>query len=150
MRRSSKVLVLLAVIGGFVACDNRLDPRYGGIGRQPITAPTGDYELRAVDGQPLPHVATNSGTNYALTSGSFSLRADSTWLFTTMEAVSSTGGAFIGNSPANYQGSWTVTDTTINLRTGYGTARVKGDTIFWRGGPRHTWEDTLEFTLVRK
>ena len=83
-------------------------------------------------------------------SGSFSLHSDSTWLFATVESVSGTNGVFLGSSPANYTGTWTVSDSSINLAPSNGRMKIKGDTLFWRGGPKHTFEDTLKFTLVRK
>jgi hypothetical protein len=132
-----------------VACDERLNPRVVGINRPPIDVPSGDFNLVAVDDLPLPRTDTSGGTIYKLTSGSFSLHGDSTWLFSTMESLSGTNGVFIGNSPANYQGKWTVTDSTIAIQS-YGSMKVKGDTLFWRGGPKHSFQDTLKFTLVRK
>ena len=98
----------------------------------------------------LPHLTTFGGTNYSLVSGTFALNADSTWLYSSVEVLSGTNGQTIGSSPANYTGKWTVTDSTINILTKYGFIRFKGDTLFWKGGPRHSWEDSLTFTLVRK
>jgi hypothetical protein len=132
------------------ACETRQDPLSGRTPVPPITAPTGNYDLVAVDDVPMPHNTTNSGVVYSLVSGTFSLRSDSTWLFSTMEVLTGTNGQPIGNSPANYQGTWRVTDTTIVVATSRGTIRIKGDTLFWRGGPKHTWEDTLKFALVRQ
>jgi hypothetical protein len=140
------VALTLAVIG----CDDRGNTRIAGINRPPVDVSSGDFNLVAVNDTLLPHKTTNSGTNYTLVSGSFSLHADSTWLFSTVESVSGTNGVFIGTSPANYSGSWRVADSTVTLLPTYGTAKIKGDTIFWRNGPRHSWEDTIRFTLVRK
>ena len=140
----------MAGIVVLAGCDNRLEPRFGRTPVPPITAPTGNYDLREVDDEPLPHNTTNSGVVYSLVTGTFSLRTDSTWLFSATEVLTGTNGQAIGSSPANYQGRWSVTDTTIELATSSGFIRVKGDTLFWRGGPKHTWEDSLTFTLVKK
>ena len=150
MNRMLSLVAITAAVAALTACESRLDPLTGRTPVPPITAPVGNYDLTAVDDEPMPHNTTNSGVVYSLVSGTFSLRSDSTWLFSTMEVLTGTNGAPIGNSPANYQGTWRVTDTTIVLATSRGTIRVKGDTLFWRGGPKHTWEDTLKFTLVRR
>ena len=142
------VMAAVAVLAG---CDDRFGPRRTGITPvPPVTAPTGNYDLREVDGEALPHNTTNSGVVYSLVTGTFSLRTDSTWLYSSMEVLTGTNGQTIGSSPANYQGKWSVTDTTIVLATASGTIRIKGDTLFWKGGPKHTWEDSLTFTLVKK
>ena len=143
-------MAVMAMVASLSACDDRFGPRVGRTPVPAITAPTGTFDLREVDDEPMPHNTTNSGVVYSLVVGTFSLRADSTWLFSTTEVLTGTNGQAIGSSPANYQGTWTVTDTTIVLATSSGTMKVKGDTLFWRGGPKHTWEDTLTFTLVRK
>lgn len=142
---------MLAVVG-VAACDERFNPTRAGIRLPPVdvSSRVGTFDLVAVDGKALPHTTTSSATNYSLVSGSFALNADSTWLYSSTEVQSGTNGETIGTTSANYTGKWTVTDSTINLLTGYGFMRIKGDTLFWRGGPRHTWEDSLTFTLVRK
>jgi hypothetical protein len=141
------VLVFVAV----AACDARLDPLTGRTPQPPIVVPTGDYSLVAVNDSALPHATTNSGVVYSLVSATLSLHTDSTWLASTLESLSSTNGQFIGNSPANYEGTWRVDDTTIVLSPSkYGTLAIKGDTVFWRNGPRHGWEDSIHFTLVVK
>ena len=143
------MMSLTGAVATLAACDSRLDPLTGRTPIPPITAPTGAYDLREVDEEPLPH-NTTGGVVYSLVTGSFSLNTDSTWLFSTTEVVTSTNGTLIGPSLANYQGRWSTTDTTIVLATSRGSIKVKGDTLFWRGGPKHSWEDTLTFTLVRK
>ena len=150
MKKVLLVAGVLAAATTLAACDSRLDPHQGRTPIPPITAPTGNYDLVEVDDEPLPHNTTNSGVVYSLVSATFSLRTDSTWAASTMEVLSGTNGQTIGNSPANYTGRWTVTDTTINLATSSGSLRVKGDTLFWTGAPKHTWEDSLKFTLVKK
>jgi hypothetical protein len=152
MRRLLLLLVALLAVAGTSACDERLNPTRAGI-RLPavdVTSKAGAFNLVAVDGQALPHTTTAGGTNYSLVTGTFALNADSTWLYSSTEVLTGTNGEPIGNSPANYNGRWTVTDSTINILTGYGFVSMKGDTLFWRGGPRHNWEDSLTFTLVRK
>jgi hypothetical protein len=150
MNRTLSLIAVTAGVAILAACDTRQDPL---IGRTPVPAleaPTGNYDLRAVDGEPLPHDAVNSGVVYSLVAGTFLLSADSNWHFSTVEVLAGTNGQPIGSSPANYEGRWSATDTTIVLKTSSGTIKVKGDTLFWRGGPKHTWEDTLTFTLVKK
>ena len=140
---------VMAVVA-LTACDERFNPTQGRTPVPPISAPTGSYDLRAVNGEPLPHTATQSGTNYNIVSGTFDLIADSSWGYSSFETVTSTNGTFIGNSPSNINGTWRVSDTTITLNPSRGLLRVKGDTLFWIGAPKHSWEDSLTFTLVRK
>jgi hypothetical protein len=151
-RRSLVILAMLFSVAGLSACDERLNPTRAGIRLPPVDVSSiaGAFDLVGVDGQALPHTTTAGGTNYSLVSGTFALNADSTWLYSSTEVLTGTNGQLIGNSPANYQGKWTVTDSTVNILAGYGFIRMKGDTLFWRGGPRHSWEDSLTFTLVRK
>jgi hypothetical protein len=149
MTRRASVLAFAAMLLAVVACDDRLNTRIAGIGRPDIIVPSGDFNLVAVDDLPLPRSDTNGGTVYKLMSGSFSMHADSTWLFSTVEQLSGTNGVVLGNSPANYQGTWKVQDSTI-IMPSYGTMKIKGDSLFWRGGPKHGFQDTLKFTLVRK
>ena len=153
MKRASRLLAICGAVAVVSACENRLDPLIGTIGRPPITISAADYgnvSLVAVNDTLLPRSTTNSGTVYTLVSATLRLHADSTWIFSTLESLSGTNGQFIGTSPANYTGTWRVTDTTIAMLPNYGKATIKGDTVFWRNGPRHTWEDTIRFTLVRK
>ena len=150
MRHFIRTAALLAATIGVAACEERLNPTIVRTPVPPITAPTGEYTLRAVDGVPLPHDTKQSGTTYSLVSGTFALGTDSSWIYSSVEVVSAANGDVIGTSPANYQGTWRIPDTTITLTPARGWVRVKGDTLFWRGGPRHTWEDSLTFTLVRK
>ena len=153
MKRASRPIAGLIALALVVACESRLAPGVGTIGSPPIDVKAtdfGDMGLVAVNDTALPRSTTSGGVVYTLISGTFSLHADSTWLASTLESLSSTDGEFIGTSPANYTGTWRVTDTTITLLPTYGTAVIRGDTIFWRNGPRHTWEDSIKFTLVRK
>ena len=150
MIRARGLLVFLAAAACLSACDDRLNPTAGGIRRPPATAPTGDYVAVAVNDTLLPHPTTNGGVIYSLLSGTFSLNTDSTWQAHTVESLTGTNGVFVGTSPANYVGTWRVTDSTVNVLPTYGSITVKGDTLFWRGGPKHTWEDSIKVTLVRK
>ena len=150
MKRAHVLSALLAA-SAVVACDSRLDPLTGRTPRPPITVTSGTFDLVMVDDEELPHATVNGGTTYSLVTATFSLNTDSTWLFSTTEVLTSNNtGQVIGSSPANYQGSWRVSDTTINLLPNYGRVTVKGDSLFWRGGPKHSWEPELKFTLVRK
>jgi len=155
MRRPlAHLLGIVTVVAALSACDARQFPTYGGIGRPPIDVVSlaGTFDLKQVDGVNLPHLTSFGGTNYSLVSGTLQFHADSTWLFTTSEVVTGANGQTIGTSPANYTGTWTVTttDSTINMRPSYGFMKSKGDTMFWKGGPRHSWEDSLTFTLVKR
>jgi hypothetical protein len=149
MKHAIRLIPFVAVLASVTACDDRLDPISGGIRRPPSVVEAGDFQVVAVNDTLLPHTATNSGVNYTLVSGTFQLHADSTWLFSTVESLTGTNGQVIGNSPANYTGTWGVLESTIVLQS-HGTATVKGDTIFWRGGPKHTFEDSIKYTMVRK
>ena len=149
MKRALRLLPFVIALAAVSACDDRLDPIIGGIRRPPALIDTGTFQLVAVNDTLLPHHATNSGVVYSLISGTFQLHGDSTWLFSTVETLTGTNGQFIGNSPANYTGTWGVVDSTIVLSAN-GTAKVKSDTIVWRGGPKHTFEDSIKFSLVRK
>lgn len=136
-----------------VACEERFNPTIARTPLPPIEAPPpGLFELREVDARPLPHTTTMTGTNYTLLSGNFTFFADSTWSFVTNSVLTAANGAFIGNSPAAYGGTWQIKDTVINLTASvpFGWLRVRDDTLFWRGGPKKQWEDTLTFTMVRK
>jgi hypothetical protein len=158
MTRALGILTLAAATVVLAACDSRINPITGVSGRPPapaITVPTGDFDLRAVDDAALPHATKDgvpNGLTYSLVSATFQLHADSTWIYSSVEAitVTNTGNPFGNPSVANYQGKWSVKSDTIKLSSPYGWIRMKGDTLFWRGGPRHTWEDTLKFTLVKK
>jgi hypothetical protein len=153
MKRASGLSGFLVCLAIVAACEGRLEPGIGTIGSPPITITAADFGnlgLVEVNDTTLPRSTSNSGVVYTLVSGSFSLHADSTWLASTLESLSAPNGTFIGTSPANYTGTWRVHDTTLTLLPNYGTAVIKGDTIFWRNGPRHTWEDSIKFTLVRK
>jgi hypothetical protein len=152
MTRALGILTLAAATVVLAACDSRINRVTGISGRPPeILVPTGDYDLRVVDDAAMPHITSQSGVTYSLVSGTFRLHADSTWIYSSVEVLTNTSnGNPISTSPANYQGTWTVKSDTVKLSTPYGWIRMKGDTLFWRGGPRHTWEDTLKFTLVKK
>jgi hypothetical protein len=148
--RSIPGLHLLLLALGIVACDQRALPTRASIRVPPITAPTGDYLLRSVDSKPLPHVTSAGGTVYRLMAGSLEIHSDSTWLFHTNTHVTASDGTFLQTSPANYTGRWTANDTVIVLTNPEsGTIRVKGDTLFWTGGPRHSWESPLVFALTK-
>lgn len=152
MKRVSRLTAFIVALAAIIACEGRVDSLTGYIGKPPLSIQAAEYNLVAVNDTLLPRSTTNSGTVYTIVSGSFSIHADSTWFFSTLESLSGTNGQFISTSPANYTGKWTVTDTTINLlpTATYGKAIMKGDTVFWRNGPRHAWEDSIKFTLVRK
>jgi hypothetical protein len=146
-------LALIVAVAFVAACDDRLDPLNGGFRRPPIEVKTqaGDFALVEVNDSVLPHETENSKTIYSLVSATFKLSADSNWEYSTLEVVRGTNGVVLGNSPANYAGTWRVVDSTITLLPSqYGTLKLKGDTVFWRGAPKHGWEDTLTLTLVRK
>jgi hypothetical protein len=151
MTRAHRLSAFLVALAAVTACEARIDAPTGYVGQPPLSIQAADYNLVAVNDTQLPRSTTNSGTVYTMVSGSFSLHADSTWFFSTLETLSAaSNGQFISTSPASYQGKWTVTDTTIHFETARGTGRLKGDTLIWRNGPRHTWEDSIKFTLVRK
>src|SRR3954470_16768180 len=147
MPRLAAFLIALAAVA---ACEGRINAPTGYVGQPPLSIQAADYSLVAVNDTQLPRSTTNSGTVYTMVSGSFSLHADSTWFFTTLESLSGTNGQFISTTPSSYQGTWNVTDTTVHFQAARGTGRIRGDTLFWRNGPRHTWEDSIKFTLVRK
>lgn len=147
VRRLTAALVALVAVS---ACEERLNPTMGRTPVPPVTAPTGEYTLREVNGEPLPHTARQSATNYNLVSGSFNLIADSSWGFSAFETVTAANGDLIGSGPSNINGTWRVTDTTIALLPSRGLMRIKGDTLFWVGAPKHSWEDSLTFTLLRR
>lgn len=152
MKRASGVTTFLAALAITTACESRLAPGIGTIGQPPVVIKAAEYGnmgMVAVNDTILPRSTTNSGVVYSMIGGTFSLHADSTWLASTLESLSASNGQFIGTSPANYTGTWTVKDTVVVL-PGYGTAILKGDTIFWFKGPRHGWEDSIKYTLVRK
>ena len=143
---------LLASVAAVACGDARTAPLIGTIGQPPVVIKAADYGnmgMVAVNDTALPRGTTNAGVVYSMISGTFSLHADSTWLASTLESLSGTNGQFIGTSPANYNGTWSVKDTMLVL-SGYGTARVKGDTIFWFKGPRHGWEDSIKYTFVKR
>ena len=153
----SRSLLRLAIAAAstlaVAACEARIDGITGTIGRKPpITAPTGSYDVVAVNDTALPHATSQPGTSvtWTLVTGTFGLQADSSWLFSALETKTGTNGVFLGNVPANYTGTWRVSDTTITLLPANGTMVTRGDTLFWRGGPKHDWEDSIKFTLVRK
>ena len=142
-------LVALALVA---ACEERLSPRFGGIGQPPITVPTGQYVVVEVNDQPLPYAETEDDTTSSLASGTLRLDADSSWQFSTVEVLSlDSTGTVIRTSPAQFTGgTWAVTSTTVNMRPNRGTITVKGDSLFWIGGPEHDWDDIVKYTLVRK
>ena len=94
-----------------------------------------------------PKVAAWPGV-YDAKTGTFSLKTDSTWLASTLERVSSNGT--IDTTATTYSGTWRATGTLLTLQPAFGTARIKGDTIFWYKGPRHAWEDSIKYTFVKK
>jgi hypothetical protein len=150
MKRLPLLTAVLVALAAVAACDGRVDHLTGYVGQPPLSIQAAEFTLVAVNDTQLPRSTTNNGTVYTTVSGSFSIHADSTWFFSTLESLSGTNGQFIGTSPTNNNGQWTVTDTTITLLPTSGKAVMKGDTIFWRNGPRHTWEDSIKLTLVRK
>ncbi|HET9424479.1 MAG TPA: hypothetical protein VFO55_03835 [Gemmatimonadaceae bacterium] len=140
----------LAMLALTTACETRLDPKIGGIRPPAIKAPTGPYDLVEVNDAALPHTTTQNNTTYALLSGTFALNADSTWLYSSVTQQPGPNGTVL-TSQGNYIGRWTVTDSTINLvQPASGTIKVKGDSLFWTGGPRYSWEAPLVYTLVRR
>ena len=146
------LVAAIAAISVLSACDERFDPTRAGI-RPPaisIAGMTGSLDVIAVNASPLPHITTFGGTNYSLVAGTFALKVDSSWEYSSTEVLSGSNGQVIGTSPANYNGKWTVTDSTVNILTASGFIRIKAETLFWKGGPRHNWEDSLTFTLLRK
>jgi len=151
MTRASRVTAFLLACVAVAACETRLDPLTGRTPPPPITVTFGKYTLVAVNDSALPHPTTNSGVVYTLVSATLTLGSSGSWEASTLESLSGTNGQFIGTSPANYNGTWAYADTTIALSPDkYGTVTVKGDTVFWRNGPRHTWEDSIKFTMVIK
>ena len=152
MTRASRTIVFLVALALVAACESRLAPGIGTIGQPPVVIKAAEYGnigMIAVNDSLLPRSTTNAGVVYTMISGTFSLHADSTWLASTLESLSGSNGQFIGTAPANYNGTWSVKDTVVVL-SGYGTAMVKGDTIFWFKGPRHGWEDSIKYTLLKK
>jgi hypothetical protein len=153
MTRACRLIAFFGAVALVAACgESRLAPGIGTIGQPPVVIKAADYGnmgMVAVNDTELPRATTNAGVVYSMISGTFSLHYDSTWLASTLESLSGTNGQFIGTSPANYTGTWTVKDTMLVL-PGYGTARVKGDTIFWFKGPHHGWEDSIKYTFVKK
>jgi hypothetical protein len=153
MTRASRLIAFVASVAVVAACgESRLAPGIGTIGQPPVVIKAADFGsmmMVQVNDTLLPRGTTNSGVVYSMISGTFSLHTDSTWLASTLESLSSTNGQFIGTSPANYNGTWSVKDTMLVL-SGYGTARIKGDTIFWFKGPHHGWEDSIKYTFVKK
>lgn len=149
--RASLTAAVIA-LASVTACDDRFGPSRGVIRLPGIEVPAsafGQYTLRQVDGEPLPHVTTRSGTDYSLVSGSFTLRSDSTWQYANVTTQPGPNGTTYV-SPASYNGRWAASDTAIELTTpASGYIRMKGDTLIWVGGPRFSWEPPLSFTLVR-
>src|SRR5262245_9029517 len=153
MSRSLRLAFAVALTTSIAACEARVDGLTGTTrNTHPITAPTGSYNLVAVNDTALPHATDQPGTSvkWTLVIGTFALSADSSWNFSMTESKSGTNGVSLGDVPTNLQGTWQVSDTTITLKPASGTMVTKGDTLFWRGGPKHAWEDSIKFTLVRK
>jgi len=146
MTRALKLPAFLACIALAAACDGRIDGLTGTTGNPPINE-FGNMGMVAVNDTVLPRSTTNSGVVYSMLSGTFSLKSDSTWLASTVERVSSNG--VIDTTASNYSGTWRATGSLLTL-PGFGTARIKGDTIFWFKGPRHSWEDSIKYTFVKK
>ena len=124
MKRASSVTAFLVALAFVTACESRLAPGIGTIGQPPVVIKAAEYGnmgMVAVNDTILPRSTTNSGVVYSMIGGTFSLHADSTWLASTLESLSASNGQFIGTSPANYTGTWTVKDTVVVL-PGYGTA----------------------------
>jgi hypothetical protein len=146
-----RALTGLALVLTAVGCDQRLLPTAGGIKAPIIDVPTGGaFQLRAVNNGVLPHVTVGGGSEYRLVSGSFQLNADSTWHFHSNTLVFSESGQPLGASPANYTGRWVTTDSTIELVTpASGSVVIKGDTLYWTGGPKYPWELPLRFALTK-
>jgi hypothetical protein len=153
MTRASRITAFLASLALVAAaCESRLAPGIGTINQPPVVinaAEYGNMGMIAVNDTLLPRSTTNAGVVYTMISGTFSLHADSTWAASTLESLSSTDGTFIGTHPNNYNGTWSVKDSTVVL-SGRGTALVKGDTIFWFNGPRRIWEDSIKYTILKK
>jgi hypothetical protein len=149
MTRASRLGAFLLACIAVAACETRLDPLTGRTPAPPITVTFGKYSLVAVNDTELPHPTTNSGVVYTLVNATLTLGSGGSWEASTLESLSGTNGQFIGTSPANYTGTWTYDDTTIALSPDkYGTVTIKGDTVFWRNGPHHTWEDSIRFAMV--
>lgn len=147
---ASRALLLVASVVGISACETRLDFTSASIRRPAITAPIGTYQLRSVDDAPLPHSTTGFGTVYTLVTGSFDLGKDSTWAYHSVTAVTAPDGTPLGTSPANYGGRWTATDTTIELLApASGSIKIRGDTLYWIGGPKFDWEQPLKFGMTK-
>ena len=148
--RLSAPAAALVALALATACEERLSPRLGGIGDPPITVPTGQFNLVEVNDDPLPHETSNGESILSMITGTLALNPDSTWQFARVEQVKDTSGTVLGTGPASFTGGkWTVTGSTINMLPSSGTMTVKGDTLFWIGAPKHPWESTLKFTLVR-
>ena len=81
MRRSLLAAASLVAAVGAAACEERLNPTMARTPIPRVTAPTGEYTLRAVDAAPLPHDARQGATIYSLVSGTFILGADSSWVY---------------------------------------------------------------------
>jgi hypothetical protein len=152
MTRASRIPAFVVALALVAACESRLAPGIGTIGQPPVVIKAADYGnmgMIAVNDSLLPRSTSNAGVVYTMISGTFSLHADSTWAGSTLESLSGADGQFIGTNPNNYNGTWSVKDSTVML-SGYGTAFVKGDTIFWFKGPRHIWEDSIKYTYLKK
>jgi hypothetical protein len=152
MTRASRITGFLASLALTAACESRLAPGIGTINQPPVVinaAEYGNMGMIAVNDTLLPRSTTNGGVVYTMISGTFSLHADSTWAGSTLESLSGSNGQFIGTNPNNYNGTWSVKDSTVVL-PGRGTVLVKGDTIFWFKGPRHIWEDSIKYTFLKK
>jgi hypothetical protein len=146
-----RLLLLTVLTVSVAACDQRLNPVQVGVRPPPVTAPTGAFDLVAVNDTPMPHITSQGNVNYVVVSGTFNLNNDSTWLLSTVDQQSDKNtGVVYGTSPANYIGTWSVKDSTINMSPDRGSMKMKGDSLFWAGAPKRSWEDTLRFTLVRK
>ena len=137
----------LASVAGGAACDGRIDGLTGTTGSPPINE-FANMGMLAVNDTLLPRSTANAGVVYSMISGTFSLKTDSTWLASTLERVSSNGT--VDTTATTYSGTWRATGTLLTLQPGFGTARIKGDTIFWYKGPRHGWEDSIKYTFVKK
>lgn len=146
-----RLLLLTVLTVSVAACEQRANPVTAVTRPPPVTAPTGQYSLVAVNDTPMPHVTSQGTVNYIVLSGNFTLGDDSTWALSTVDQQADKNtGVVYGTSPASYIGTWTVKDSTILLAPNKGSMKMKSDTIFWTGAPKHNWEDTLRFTLVKK
>lgn len=153
MTRALRLTACIAAVAAVAACgESRLAPGIGTINQPPViidAASLGNTEMVAVNDTLLPRATTNGGVVYSMISGTFSLNPDSTWAGSTLESLSGTNGQFIETRPINRNGTWKVQDSTVVL-SGFGTVRVRGDTIFWFNGPRHPWEDSVKYTFVKQ